>query len=225
VWFWVSVILVAALAAGGAGFAWQRAEIGERDDALAAAIDDNEQAQAEIVAFSARVDRLGDRLAAGVTGNLDLRRRLRATERRLEEAREEFLAVAGPPLGDGRHFGRLYAVGAAQEPPRLIIDIQQWFTDQAAVDAAIEDGITVDPGINGYYIRNESPRWRTVEVAPGTQVMLTISPYGTIEHPGVVSFERFSTLFTSDDMPLQWFPYWITVRDGKIVEIEEQYIP
>ena len=51
---------------------------------------------------------------------------------RRRRPRAELLAMLGPALDDGRYFGALIAVGAAQEPPRLVIDIEQWFTDQAA---------------------------------------------------------------------------------------------
>ena len=67
--------------------------------------------------------------------------------------------MIGPALPDGKHFGALIAVGADQEPPRLVIDIEQWFTDQAAFDAAEEDGVFLD---HPDYIRNENPRWRTI---------------------------------------------------------------
>ena len=53
--------------------------------------------------------------------------------------------MVGPALDDGRYFGALIAVGATQRPPRLVIDLQQWFTDQEAIAAAIEDGVVIEP--------------------------------------------------------------------------------
>ena len=129
--------------------------------------------------------------------------------------------MLGPALDDGRYFGALIAVGATQEPPRLLIDIEQWFTDQEAIDAAIEDGV-IEPGEivpNGYYIRNENPRWRTIEIDPAAKVSLTVYPYGQIDDPLVVSLERFA------DLSLGWSEYWITMEDGRVVGIEQQYIP
>ncbi len=77
--------------------------------------------------------------------------------------------MLGPALPDGKHFGALIAVGANQEPPRLVIDIEQWFTDQAAFDAAEEDGVFLD---HPDYIRNMNPRWRTIEIDPAATVSL-----------------------------------------------------
>ena len=104
-------------------------------------------------------------------------------EGRASAARAELLAMLGPALPDGRHFGEIYAVGHNQNPPRLVIDIEQWFTDQAAVDAAIADGINPDPGINGYYIRNENPRWRTIKIDPATGVTLKTYPFADPSQP------------------------------------------
>ena len=84
-------------------------------------------------------------------------------EGRLSAAQAELVSMLGPALPDGKHFGALIAVGADQEPPRLVIDIEQWFTDQAAFDAAEEDGVFLD---HPDYIRNENPRWRTIEIDP-----------------------------------------------------------
>jgi hypothetical protein len=129
--------------------------------------------------------------------------------------------MVGPTLDDGRYFGALIAVGADQEPPRLMIDIEQWFTDQAAIAAAIEDGV-IEPGEiipNGYYIRNENPRWRTIEIDPAATVSLTVYPYGQVDDPQIVSLERFA------DLSLGWSEYWITMEDGRVVAIEQQYIP
>ena len=79
--------------------------------------------------------------AAVLTDRLEgLRSRLTEARRRgdgccegtLAAAQAELVSMLGPALPDGKHFGALIAVGADQQPPRLVIDIEQWFTDQAA---------------------------------------------------------------------------------------------
>jgi hypothetical protein len=146
-------------------------------------------------------------------------------EGQLAKARAELRAMVGPALPDGKHFGALIAVGATQDPPRLVIDIEQWFTDQEAREAALEDGAPPwDAGTGGFYIRNESPRWRTIEVDPGAKVSVSTS----VEYPterSVVSLSRFAELFRSDEGFPESSPYWITMKGGKVVAIEEQYIP
>jgi hypothetical protein len=172
----------------------------------------------ELVRMTAVNARLRDRIAA--TSD-ELRGELAAMRQRYD-------AMVGPALPDGRHFGRLIAVGADQTPPRLIIDIQQWFTDEAADQAAAEDGM-LTPGQahieNGYYIRNENPRWRVVEVVPASTVAIVTYPYGQIDEPMIVGFERFSHMFARNANWIASSPYWITVRDQRVTAIEQQFIP
>jgi hypothetical protein len=204
--------VVAALIGGASIFVWDRTGSRDRSGALAGAIAQLDAAQDQVAVMT---ERLGD-LRGSLTQASD---RATALEGRVSAAEAELVAMIGPALPDGKHFGALIAVGANQEPPRLVIDIEQWFTDQAAVDAAIEDGITVDPGINGYYIRNANPRWRAIEIDPSATVSLTVYPYGQIDDPQIVSLERFA------DLAIDWSEYWITTEDGKVVAIEQQYIP
>ena len=208
------MILVAALIGGASVFAWDRTGSRDRQDALASAIDARNEALATAETLSDRVDGLQDELARAQAQATNLEDRLAATQ-------AELLAMVGPALDDGRYFGALIAVGATQRPPRLVIDLQQWFTDQEAIAAAIEDGV-IEPGEiipNDYYIRNENPRWRTIEIDPAAKVSLTVYPYGQIDDPQIVSLERFA------DLSLGWSEYWITMEHGRVVAIEQQFIP
>jgi hypothetical protein len=210
-----ALILVAALIGGASVFAWDRTGPRDRNDALASAIDARNEASATAATLFDRVDGLQDGLA---------RARARATnlEGDVASAQAELRTMLGPALPDGKHFGALIAVGADQKPPRLVIDIEQWFTDQAAFDAAEEDGVVLDH--HPYYIRNENPRWRTIEIAPAATVSLI--PYGDRSYSTVVNLSRFGELFSSyEGRLLRLSPYWITMEDGKVVAIEEQLIP
>jgi cell division protein FtsB len=218
-WVWVAAIVASAALAGGAVFAWQQAA---RESDVAAVTTERDAALARLDRLTDRVADLRAELSDLAAGRLEIRRELRRAQARLE-------SMLGPALPDGRHFGRLVAVGASQEPPRLVIDIEQWFTGEEAAEAAIEDGV-LPPGAtaieNDFYIRNEDPRWRMLEVDPATTVSLTTYPYGDIDDPMVVSLTRFGELYHStEDGLLRLFPYWITVRDGTVVQIEEQFIP
>jgi hypothetical protein len=213
-----TLMVLAGLLGGGLVFAWERVD-GDQGRSLANAIAERDAARDEVATLSDRLDGLEAKLAAAGARTTELQSEVRDAQRQL-------LALLGPALPDGKHFGHLFAVGAAQRPPRLVIDIEQWFTDQAAVDAAIEDGVSVDPGINGYYIRNVNPRWRTIEIDPAATVSLATYPYGDPSDPTVVSLKRFGKLFSSyDGRLLQYSPFWITVEDAHIVAIEEQFIP
>jgi hypothetical protein len=189
--------------------------------------------QAEVASLRSQVATLQsqgasarEELASVMVANERLRERAGTTADELRgdlaAMRQRYAALVGPALPDGRHFGRLIAVGADQSPPRIVIEIEQWFTDEAADQAAAEDGAVWE---NGYYIRNENPRWRVVEVVPSTMVALTTYPFGQIDQPLMVGFERFTHLYARDAHGLRLLPYWITVRDERVIAIEEQYIP
>jgi hypothetical protein len=214
----VAIILVAALIGGVSVFAWDRTGSRDPADALANAIEARDEALATAATLSDRVEGLrGQLLAADAQAE--------KLEGNVAASRAERLAMLGPALDDGRYFGALIAVGATQKPPRLVIDIEQWFTDDAARDAALEDGLPPwDAGTGGFYIRNENPRWRTIEIDPAAKVSVSTS----VQYPtdrSVVSLSRFAELFRSYEGFLESSPYWITMRDGKVVAIEEQYIP
>jgi hypothetical protein len=226
----VALIIVSALFVTAAGVAvWRSTEVGNRDDEIATLRAERDVALTEASATAERADALAgrvDRLEARLTATVGSQEALAA---KLVNTRATLERMLGPALADGRHFAYVVAVGAAQEPPRLVLDVAQWFTDRAAADAAIEDGV-LPPGStsieNGYYIRNDDPRWRVVEVAPGTAVDLVVYPFGDIENPRAVTLARFQELFRLDQQEaIRGFPYWVTVEDGTIVGVEQQFIP
>jgi hypothetical protein len=219
VWALVAGLVALSLVLG-AVLARQQAELRDRREALDATIAERDEALQTIAGLEADVARLEERLATTSAGTTEI-------EQQLADARARLEAFLGPTLPDGRHFGKLYAVGVDQEPPRLVIDIQAFLTDQEAIDAAIEDGV-IKPGEiveNGYYIRNQNPRWRVIEIDSSAQVTLTTYPYADPSAPKVISLERFGELYNSDAGTLQYSPYWIEVRDGIVVAIEEQFLP
>ena len=215
-WIVVAIVLSVALVGAMTMAAIWRSDARDAERAHDAAVQD-------VAALTARVDQLEQQLGNEVP---ELEGRLRAAREALRHARAELAALAGPALADGTHFVRIAAVGDDQDPPRLVVDVQQWFTDQEAVDAALEDGVhPSEAGINGYYIRNENPRWRIVEVDPAAPVALTTYPHAQIDDPAIVELSRFASLFTASAEYLRYSPYWLTVRDGVVTRVEEQFLP
>ena len=207
----VALIVVAGLIGGALVFAWDRTASPDQSGALADAVAQRDTAQDQVAVLTDRLEGLRSSLTEVRDQATDLEGRLSATQ-------AELVSMIGPALPDGKHFGALIAVGAAQEPPRLMIDIEQWYTDQAAFDAAEKDGVFLD---HPYYIRNENPRWRTIEVDPAATVSLI--PLGSRSYQTDVNLSEFGELFSSyEGRDLQWSPYWITMEDGKVVAIEEQ---
>lgn len=215
-WIVVAIALALALVGSVTMAAIWRSDARDAEDARDAAVE-------RLALLTARVDQLEQQVGTELPG---LEARLGAARDALREARAELVALAGPALADGTHFVRIVAVGSDQGPPRLMVDVLQWFTDQAAIDAALEDGVPrSEAGINGYYIRNENPRWRIVEVEPAAPVALASYPLGQIDDPATVGLHRFASLFTDSGQYLRYSPYWLTVRNGIVTRIEEQFLP
>ncbi len=125
-----------------------------------------------------------------------------------------------PVLDDGRHF--VFARAATTAPPSLRFDLAEFLTDEAAQDAAEEHG---DEAVNGYYIVNDNPRLRTLGVAEDVRVRYIPTDDCCDLVDG--TWEAYAAAVDGDgpaDVDPS-APWWITVRDGVIVRIEQQYLP
>jgi hypothetical protein len=136
-----------------------------------------------------------------------------------------------PPaeLEDGEHFGWVEEVDASGGT--LVLDLAYFLTGEAANETAAERGDEV-PVPNDYYIVNDNPRLRTLTLADDVELSLLdwndccderfdgdLDPFAQaiaegeqVEAGGHVYNGTFS-------------PYWLTVENGEVVRIEEQYLP
>lgn len=233
----------AALVIGALGaYAWQRGPLRDRDAALAAATeraaaseDAARTTAARITVLEARVADLRtvlrrSRARTVVVGasRADLRSQLADTRRELDGARRRIAVLAGTSVEDGRHIGRLVAVGPTQDPPLAVLDLGRWFTGERARQAAIADG-TMLPGDllpHGRYLRNATPGWRTVPLDPAAAVTVR----GWHGHAGVtaISLDQLQQLMRSNRMwaeRIRHDPFWITVAGGRITALDEQRYP
>jgi hypothetical protein len=138
--------------------------------------------------------------------------------------------TGSPPaeLEDGEHFGFVEKVDPTDGT--LVLDLAYFLTGEAANEAAAEHGDEV-PVPNDYYIVNDNDRLRTLTLADDVELSLLDWNHccderfqgdldsfaraideGTFEAGGVVYNGTLS-------------PYWLTVEDGEVVRIEEQYLP
>ena len=135
---------------------------------------------------------------------------------------------ASPILAEGRSFGNIKSVDAANS--ELVFDLEQFFSGDAADKAAQEDGV-IGPGEhvdNDVYIRNVNPLLRTVPISPSVDIEL-IQWSNCCDHMFSPTLARFAQAFPGPD-PDEDFrgpasPYWLTVENGVIVKVEEQYLP
>ncbi|HJS26257.1 MAG TPA: hypothetical protein VJ913_03915 [Actinomycetota bacterium] len=135
-----------------------------------------------------------------------------------------------PPaeLEDGEHFGFVEEVDPSGGS--LVFDLAYFLTGEAANEAAAERGDEV-PVPNDYYIVNDNDRLRTLTLADGVELSL-LDWNNCCDERFDGDLETFARaieegMVESDGFVYQGSlsPYWLTVEDGEIVRIEEQYLP
>jgi hypothetical protein len=129
-------------------------------------------------------------------------------------------------LDDGQHAAYLTAIDV---PARTVtFDVIQFLTGEAADEAFHQDHPEIEGGVpNGYYIRNENPRLRTLSVRVGVPVRVVWLGEGAQLES--ISFEELPAYFAGDlepgDQYLWYDPFWLTVHGDRVELIVEQYIP
>ena len=121
-----------------------------------------------------------------------------------------------PVLADGTYPAFIRKVDVDRRT--MVVDVIQVFEDQAAVEAAIQDGRS--PGDAQYlstYIRNQNPRLRTLPIARDA----TIKFLGTCEGPAAprAVLSELAKRAASGG----WY-YALTVSDGSVWRIVEHQI-
>jgi hypothetical protein len=131
--------------------------------------------------------------------------------------------AANPVLEDGRHAA--FLTGLDVEGRTMELDVVQFLMGQEATDAYHEDH-PEDPDAppNDYYIVNDNPRLRTLAVAADAPITVLDAI-----RPVSVSWTDLPARLAGNPLPgddrLWYNPFWLTVEDGVIVAIEEQYTP
>ncbi|MEZ5409187.1 MAG: hypothetical protein R2761_14255 [Acidimicrobiales bacterium] len=131
---------------------------------------------------------------------------------------DESACAPGPgPLPDGLYFGLMGGASA----DGFDFDLACWFGGEAAIAAAAEDG-EESPPPNDYYIRNTNETLRREPVASGSISVAWIPDFGNsattdITYTQWLSERDFGQTYTP--------PVWITVKNGAVVDIVEQWLP
>jgi hypothetical protein len=124
-------------------------------------------------------------------------------------------------LDDGRHPVYLKTVDAGRQT--ITFDLIQFFTGDAATKAAAEDD-EESPPPNDYYIRNVNPRLRTLPVAadaPITVNVLAAQSTGSATKDVPVTLAKLAGYFPNRGTA----PFWITVEQGQVTKIAQQFLP
>ena len=134
----------------------------------------------------------------------------------LERAGGSGCAQSEYGVHDGLWFGYVDSTTASE----ITFDLACWFDGDAAVDAASEDG-EESPPPNDYYIRNDDDTLEAVPVASST----TVSWLADTGDPSTQTDGTFGEWMALRDSRIDQPGLWLTVRDGQIVEIVEQFVP
>ena len=132
-------------------------------------------------------------------------------------------AAGGATLEDGRHAVRITNVDVSGRTVQF--DVIQFLTDDEATAAYREDHPEDPNGFpdDGYYIVNDNPRLRTLPVADDVTVIVlaTSDPEPTANSPHPIAFAELPAYIAQ----FAAGPFWLTVNDGNLVAVEQQYVP
>ena len=199
--------LVGALVAGAGVWSWKQDQV--------------EAAQARLRRQSARVVqavRTTDRLHQEAE---QFEARVETLQGRLQKATVA-PGIAREP--DGRYFGYIGSIALDHSPPTLTIDFADFLTGPEAEEAALAAGDEV----LDYYVRNVNPKLRTLEISPDVRVTLETWDRHNIPDPKRVDIDLLARIF---ERPKPWEGnvvangYWLTIEDGAIATLREQYVP
>ncbi|MFD1179470.1 hypothetical protein ACFQ3W_24680 [Paenibacillus puldeungensis] len=110
----------------------------------------------------------------------------------------------------------------------------QWYEGKAAdkIFAEREPDAGIDGPPDGYYIVNDKEEQTEYPVAKDAQVLMQIyDRTGNPEDADIkwnepITLEKFSKVFTHTDLiDLSGFPYHLTIANGEVVKIVQQYVP
>jgi hypothetical protein len=140
-------------------------------------------------------------------------------------------ATAGtsPELEDGVHFGKITELDSDGEA--MVFDLAYFYTGEEANQVAASRGDEV-PVPNDVYVVNDNPKLRTLTVAPDAAVAL-IDWNDCCDASTIMGRKEFASVLSQGELVQigdhlfygTASSYWVTIDDGVVVLIEEQYFP
>jgi hypothetical protein len=120
-------------------------------------------------------------------------------------------------LADGRYNSYIRTVD--RDHNQLVVDLVQVFDGQAAVDAAIADGMARDKAqYLGVYVRNQNPRLRTLPLARDLRLDLR---GGDCEAPLNHQLAKLATDAQAMSGSIHTYYFTLTVRGGAVHQVQE----
>ena len=131
----------------------------------------------------------------------------------------------------GEHFGYIRSVSTAGPTATLAFDEAELLTGKEAQKAAEEDG-AVEPGEavpNDYYIRNPEKTTTTFPIANDAEITARRCPLCRNGRPGelgpfLAAFVKGRQTY-AEPYRGKYALYWLTIENGRVAAIDEQYVP
>jgi len=137
--------------------------------------------------------------------------------------------LPGAPLGDDRYFG--YVRSVEVDAGTIEFDLAYWLSGEEADRAYQEATGNTGPVPNDHFVVNDNPMLRTLTLAPDVRLRLLDSNNccDTFFDGDLALFAeaiREQANVTDGDLIYQGqSQWWITIENGVVTEIEEQYSP
>jgi hypothetical protein len=132
-----------------------------------------------------------------------------------------------PSAKPTRQFAFIESLKAG-DPGSLVADYAQYLVGAAAAKAAAAAG-EESPPPNDYYVVNDNPKLRTLAVSPSAKVVLVSRPGEGSDAAGYPSDVETLAKWLADkgweSASLRSNGYWLTIENGLVTGIEEQYAP
>jgi hypothetical protein len=132
---------------------------------------------------------------------------------------EQASAAPAPELQDGRQFGLIESVDLRPSPGTVVFDPADQLTGAAANRAAAAHGDEV-PVPNDVYKVDDDPTVHTLALSP--DVAIRVIDWKNCCDPVAADLGAFKASFRGRD---GYWGFWVTLDDGVVVKIEEQYHP
>lgn len=128
-------------------------------------------------------------------------------------------ASRAPELQDGRQFGLIESVELQSSPGSIVFDPADQLTGEEADRAAAAHGDEV-PVANDSYKVNDDLTVHTLALSPDAEIRLI--NWDQCCDTVRTDPEGFKASFRGSD---NYWGFWVTLEDGVVVKIEEQYHP